>query len=149
MSSVAHSPPEQSQLASVRERGPLSEPTGLDPPNNLDASLDAARCGSASTVAYLIASLAVPDEAREVAIEKAGGQITVVAANEIVAGAKKRKARANPIPADKLALRLVRVPEHYRERRNPKELSELAGQLREFAHALEKPERDKKKARSQ
>jgi hypothetical protein len=42
----------------------------------------------------------------------------------------------------------VRVLERYRERWNPKELADLARHLREFAEALEKPERGgKKKAR--
>jgi hypothetical protein len=59
--------------------------------------------------------------------------------------AKKRgKKRAKKTPADKLGLRLVWV----RERRNPKELADLARQLRKLAEALEKPERGgKKKAR--
>jgi hypothetical protein len=103
------------------------------------------------TAAYLLAAPAVPDQAREVAIEKAkaGEQITVAAAKEIVAQAKKKgKRRAKPITADKLGLRLMRVLERYRERWNPKELSDLAQQLREFADALEKPERGgKTKAR--
>ena len=52
------------------------------------------------------------------------------------------------VPTDKLALRLVRALERYKERWNPDELSELARHLREFAEALEKPERGgKKKAR--
>ena len=100
------------------------------------------------TAAYLLAAPAVPDEAREVAIEKAkaGEQITVAAAKEIVAEAKKKgRRRAKPIPADKLALRLVRGLERYKERWNPKELADLAQQLREFADALEKPERGGKK----
>jgi hypothetical protein len=98
----------------------------------------------APTAAYLLAAHAVPDEAREVAIEKAkaGEQITVAAAKEIVAEAKKKgRRRAKPLPADKLALRLVRLLERYRERWNPNELADLARQLREFAIALEKPER--------
>jgi hypothetical protein len=123
MSSVAHSPPEQGQLVSVRSRqrvvndvrpstlpppalkpafgGPqhlltlasveddglgeelqviweiepgarviekvaLPEPTGFDPPDKLDAFLDAVRWGAASTAAYLLAAPAVPEEAREV-----------------------------------------------------------------------------------
>jgi hypothetical protein len=100
------------------------------------------------TAAYLLAAPAVPDQARVVAIEKAkaGEQITVAAAKEIVAEAKKKgKKKAKPIPADKLALRLVGVLERYRERWNPKELSDLAQRLRDFADALEKPERGRRK----
>jgi hypothetical protein len=69
--------------------------------------------------AYLLAVPAVPDEAREVAIEKAkaGVQSMVAAAKQIVVEAKKQGKRwAKPIPANKLALRLVRVLERYRER---------------------------------
>jgi hypothetical protein len=54
------------------------------------------------------------------------------------------------VPTDKLALRLVRALERYKERWNPDDLSELAQHLREFAEALEKPEwGGRKKARSQ
>jgi hypothetical protein len=49
------------------------------------------------------------------------------------------------VPTYKLALRLVRALERYKERWNPDDLSELARHLREFAEALEKPERGGKK----
>lgn len=49
------------------------------------------------------------------------------------------------MPTDKLALRLVRALERYKERWNPDDLSELARHLREFAEALDKPERGGKK----
>ena len=49
------------------------------------------------------------------------------------------------MPSEKLGLRLVGVLERYKERWNPKELSELARQLREFADALEKPPSGSKK----
>src|SRR5262245_54211183 len=95
------------------------------------------------TAAYLLAAPSVPDEARQVAIEKAeaGEEITVATAREIVAEAKKKRRprRRKVVPADKLGGRLVRSLERYKERWNPKELSELARQLREFADALEKP----------
>jgi hypothetical protein len=102
--------------------------------------------------AYLLAAPAVPDEARQVAIEKAeaGEEITFTTAKEIVAEAKKKKRprRRKTVPTDKLALRLVRALERYKERWNPDDLSEFARHLREFAEALEKPERGgKKKAR--
>jgi hypothetical protein len=105
----------------------------------------------APTAAYLLAAPSAPDEARQAAIERAeaGEQITTAVAKGIVAEAKKKGTkREQPIPADKLGLRLVRVLERYRERWNRKELSEFARQLRAFADALEKPERGgKKKAR--
>jgi hypothetical protein len=105
------------------------------------------------SAAYLLAAPAVPDEARQVAVEKAeaGEEITVATAKEIVAEAKKKRRprRHKAVPTDKLALRLVRALERYRGRWNPDDLSELARQLREFAEALEKSERGgTKKARA-
>ena len=41
------------------------------------------------------------------------------------------------MPAEKLAGRLVTVLERYRDRWDPKELAELARQLREFADSLD------------
>jgi hypothetical protein len=103
------------------------------------------------SAAYLLAAPAVPDEARQVAIEKAeaGEEITFTTAKEIVAEAKKKKRprRRKAVPTDKLALRLVRALERYKERWNPDDLSELARHLREFSEALERPEKSKKKAR--
>jgi hypothetical protein len=100
------------------------------------------------SAAYMLAAPAVPDEARQVAIEKAeaGETITFTTAKEIVAEAKKKgKKRAKAIPADQLGVRLVKVLERYRKRWNQKELAELAKQLREFADDLEKPQRPTKK----
>jgi hypothetical protein len=100
------------------------------------------------SAAYLLAAPSVPDEAREKAIEKAeaGEEITFAAAKEIVAEARKRKRprRQKTIPADKLAGRLVAVLERYRDRWDPKELSELARQLRDFADSLDSQKRGKK-----
>ena len=100
------------------------------------------------SAAYLLAAPAVPDSARQVAIEKAeaGEEITFSAAKEIVAEAKKKgKKKAKAVPADKLGLRLVNVLERYKERWNQKELAELARQLREFADELEAGKKDRKK----
>jgi hypothetical protein len=94
------------------------------------------------TAAYLLAGPSVPDEARQVALERAeaGEKITTSVAKEIVAQTKKKRPRRRKtLPPEKLATRLVRVLEQYRERWNPKELSELARHLREFADGLEKP----------
>ena len=89
------------------------------------------------SAAYLLAATSVPDEAREKA--EAGEEITFAAAKEIVAEARKRKRprRRKTMPAEKLAGRLVTVLERYRERWDPKELAELAHQLREFADSLD------------
>lgn len=93
------------------------------------------------TAAYLLAAPSAPDEAREAAIERAeaGEQITTAVAKEILAEARKksRPRRRKAVPAEKLGERLFKALERYRERWNPKELSELARQLREFADALE------------
>ena len=99
-------------------------------------------------VNYLLAAPAVPDEAREVAVEKAeaGQEITVATAREIVAEAKKKRRprRQKAVPADKLGVRLIKTLRRYQER-SPGELSELARHLREFAEAIDM--RSKKKAR--
>ncbi len=101
------------------------------------------------SAAYLLAAPAVPDEARQVAVEKAeaGEEITFATARKIVAEAKKKRRprRQKTVPADKLGLRLVKSLERYKERWKPKELSELARQLREFADTLEKPAAGNKK----
>jgi len=100
------------------------------------------------SAAYMLAAPAVPDSARQVAIEKAeaGEEITFSTAKEIVADAKKKgKKKAKPVPADKLAVRLVNVLERYKERWNQKELAELARQLREFADELEAGKKGGKK----
>jgi gas vesicle protein len=93
------------------------------------------------SAAYLLAAPSVPDEAREKAVEKAeaGEEITFAAAREIVAEARKKKRprRQKTMPAEKLAGRLVTVLERYRDRWDPKDLAELARQLREFADSLD------------
>lgn len=100
------------------------------------------------TAAYLLAAPAVPDEAREVAIEKAkaGEQITVAAAKEIVAEAlrKRRPRRRKAVPAEKLGVRLIKMLRRYQESW-PGDLSGLSRHLREFADALDM--RGKKKAK--
>lgn len=99
------------------------------------------------TAAYLLAAPSVPDEARQVAVEKAeaGEEINTKVAKAIVAEAKKKRRpkRKKTVPAEKLGLRLGKMLEKYRERWNPDELSQLAEQLRSFADVLEKPRRKK------
>lgn len=98
--------------------------------------------------AYFLAAPSVPDEARQKAVEKAeaGEEITFAAAREIVADARKKKRprRQKSMPTDKLGGRLVNVLERYRDRWNPKELAELARQLREFADSLDGQKGSKK-----
>jgi hypothetical protein len=101
------------------------------------------------SAAYLLAAPAVPDEARQVAIEKAeaGEEITFTTAKEIVAEAKKKRKprRQKPVATEKLGLRLARVLERYKDKWKADDLAKLARQLREFADALEKPDRGSKK----
>lgn len=100
------------------------------------------------TAAYMLAASSVPDKAREVAIERAeaGEKITIKVAKEIVAETRKEKRprRQKALPTDKLGGRLLKVLERYRQRWNPKELTELARQLREFADTLDEQKGGKK-----
>jgi hypothetical protein len=93
------------------------------------------------SAAYLLAAPAVPDEARQTAIAKAeaGEEITFSAAKKMVAEAKKKKRprRRKAVPIDKLTARLATVLEHYQERWDPKDLPQLARQLREFADSVD------------
>ena len=67
-------------------------------------------------------------------------------AKEIIAKLRKRAARrTKAVPVEKLAPRLVKVLEKYKERWDQKELSLLAQQLREFADSLEKGSKKKAK----
>jgi hypothetical protein len=103
------------------------------------------------SAAYFLAAPSVPDEARQVAVEKAeaGEEITVATAREVVAEAKKKRRprRRKPVSADKLGLRLIKTLRRYQERW-PGDPSELARHLREFADALEKPPSGRKKTRT-
>jgi hypothetical protein len=94
------------------------------------------------TAAYLLAAPSAPDAARETALERAGTgeRITtsVAKAKEILAKARKKAARkVKAVPIEKLGGRLVKVLSRFKERWDPKEVSELARQLREFADTLE------------
>jgi hypothetical protein len=93
------------------------------------------------SAAYLLAAPAVPDEARQKAVEKAeaGEEITFAAAKVIVREAKKKKRprRKKVVPVEKLGLRLVKVLERYKERWDQDEMEELARRLREFADGLD------------
>jgi hypothetical protein len=100
------------------------------------------------SAAYFLAAPSVPDEARLKAVEKAqaGEEITFASARLIVAEARKKKRprKQKTMPPDKLAGRLVTVLERYRDRWDPKELAELARQLREFADSLDSQKGGKK-----
>jgi hypothetical protein len=100
------------------------------------------------TAAYLLAAPSAPDEAREVAIERAeaGEQITAAVAREILAETRKKgRRKERRVPADKLGERLMKALLRWRERWHPKALSELARQLREFADELDGAKEDRKR----
>jgi hypothetical protein len=101
------------------------------------------------SAAYLLAGPTVSDEVRQVVIEKAraGDEINTAVVKEVIAEAKKKRKprRRKAVPTEKLGLRLANVLERYKTRWNPDDLSDLARQLREFADALEKPDRGGRK----
>jgi hypothetical protein len=104
------------------------------------------------TAAYLLAAPAEPDEASQVAFERAaaGEQITAKEAKKILADARKKgPKKSRRAPAAQLAPQLVKILERYRKRWNPKELAELAQQLRQFADTLDEQQRDGKKAKKE
>jgi hypothetical protein len=90
------------------------------------------------TAAYLLAAPSAPDEARQVAVERAeaGEHITPSVAKEILAKERKKPVRRKREAGD-LTEKLTKALSRFRERWNPKELSELAQQLREFADSLD------------
>jgi len=68
-------------------------------------------------------------------------------AKEIVSKARKKetkRARGKKIPVERLTEKLLQTLSRYRERWNPKELAELARQLRLFADGLDAPPPDGK-----
>jgi hypothetical protein len=75
------------------------------------------------TVADFLAAPSVPDEARQVAVEKAeaGEQIALAEAKKIGAAAKKGKRRAKPIPVDKRGnrRRSTKAPSQSGDRHRP------------------------------
>lgn len=100
------------------------------------------------SAAYILAGPTVSDEVRQAAIEKAreGDEINTAVVKELVAETKKKgKRKAKQVPTDKLGLRLVKVLERYKEKWKPDDLADLARHLREFADALDKPDRGGKK----
>ena len=92
------------------------------------------------TAAYLLAAPSAPDEARERAIREAeeGKHVTTKVARGILAevrGTAEHKPR--PIPPEKLRARLLEALERFKEQWDPKEVSDLARELREFAGSLD------------
>jgi molecular chaperone DnaK (HSP70) len=100
------------------------------------------------TAAYLLAAPSAPDEARQAAVKMAesGERITAKVAKRILAKERKKPAkRRTRASAEKLTERLETALARFRDQWNQKDLAELARQLREFADALDNPERGGRK----
>lgn len=91
------------------------------------------------TAAYLLAAPSAPDEAREAAVKLAeeGERVTPKVAKELLAKERRKTSRRRKGGStEKLSEKLLNVLTRFQERWNPKELSELAKQLRDFADSL-------------
>ena len=91
------------------------------------------------TAAYLLASPSAPDEAREAAVKLAEGgeRVTPKVAKEILAKERRKTSRRRKGGStEKLSKKLLNVLTRFQKRWNPKELSDLAKQLRDFADSL-------------
>lgn len=101
--------------------------------------------GIAPTAAYLLAAPSTPEEALQAAIAQAeaGEQITVAAAREIVAAARKRGGHPSKRLAEgKVIDRLDRALERCQAKLGVRHWPRLAQRLREFADRLESPRRE-------
>jgi hypothetical protein len=91
------------------------------------------------TAAYLLAAPSAPDEARETAVKLAeeGERITPKVAKQILAKERRKTSRRRKGGStEKLSEKLLNALTRFQERWNPKELSDLAKQLRDFADSL-------------
>jgi hypothetical protein len=95
------------------------------------------------TAAYLLAAPSAPEAASEVAIQRAerGERITASVAKEILSSLREKpphhqERSSGVLPANKLLGQLLESLESFRQRWNPREVSVLALQLREFADSL-------------
>lgn len=95
------------------------------------------------TAAYLLAAPSTPEEASAAAVRRAenGERITLAVAREILHQVRKKPvhhaSRQPEMPASKLWGQLLESLESFRQRWNPRQVSLLAQQLREFADSLE------------
>jgi hypothetical protein len=96
------------------------------------------------TAAYLLAAPSAPEEASEAAVKRAedGERITVAVAKQILDSLRKRQGRPRrtasyELPSPKLLGELLGTLESLRRRWDPRHVSVLARQLREFADSLE------------
>ncbi len=96
------------------------------------------------TAAYLLARPSVPEEAVTVAVRRAekGERVTVAVAREILSKVQKmphqhHERSTAALPARKLLGQLLESLESFRQHWNPRQVSVLARELREFADSLE------------
>lgn len=95
------------------------------------------------TAAYLLAAPSAPEEASAAALQRAanGERITVAVAKQILVKLRPKQSPQLPrqpqLPTDKLLGQLLESLESFRRRWNPRQLSLLARQLREFADSLQ------------
>lgn len=96
------------------------------------------------TAAYLLASPSVPPEASMAALQRAqrGERITAVVAKEILSSFRRKPERRENASSGELLTgrlwgRLLEVLESFRHQWEPRHVSVLARQLRDFADSLE------------
>lgn len=96
------------------------------------------------TALYFLAATAVPERARQVALERAalGERITLDVAKDIVRQVcRGRSPKPRAMPSALLGPRLRVTLQWYRERWRPEELAEFTRQLREFAAEVNRPKK--------
>lgn len=101
------------------------------------------------TAAYLLAAPSTPNAALDTAIERAlgGTKITTKLAKQIIAELRQQQVQT-PKPsltAKKLAPKLLRLLNRYRDRCSPTDVAELATHLHQFADELTKSKPPQKK----
>lgn len=95
------------------------------------------------TAAYLLAAPSAPQEATEIALQRAqrGEKITAAVAKDILGTLRKKPVRPAKnlpeLPTGKLLGQLLESLESFRQRWHPHQYALLARQLREFADSLE------------
>lgn len=92
------------------------------------------------TAAYLLSAQSTPDEARQIAFERAqsGEQITAKVAREILANVRKRRrGTTEQSHPESLDVQLISALENFKDRWDSKDLTGFARHLREFADELE------------
>jgi hypothetical protein len=92
-----------------------------------------------STAAYVLSAPSVPEDAREVAVQRAakGERITAAEARAIVARVRKRRRpQAHPLTPERITARLQQILDRY-QRRSALDPQAFACILRQFADQME------------